>query len=78
MSVGEAHSYINGFNRRHRQPWEQSRALCRLVYKVLSGEDLEWKFPWDDDNDEEANEVTEEQLDALRKKSTNNGEIYES
>ena len=68
MSVGEAHSYINGFNRRHRQSWEQSRMLCRLVYKVLSGEDLDWNFPWDDEVPE-ATEATEEQIDALREKA---------
>ena len=69
MSIGEAYSYINGFNRRHRQSWEQSRMLCRLVYKVLSGEDLDWEFPWDDENETEEPEVTEEQLDALRDKA---------
>lgn len=69
MGITEAVGYIKGLNRRHRQSWEQSRMLCRLVYKLLSGEDLEWDFPWDSEQESEEPEATKEELAALREKA---------
>jgi len=59
MSVAEAVSYMRGLNRRSRQQWEQTRLLAGLVYKVLTGEDIDMEFPWDD-------EVRDEQEDDSR------------
>lgn len=62
MTIDEARSFLRGQDRRHRQGWEQTRLLGGLVHKVLTGQDWEPEFPWDDetagettDNDEDVN-----------------------
>lgn len=63
MTLAEANSYMAGQNRRTRQSWEQTRLLGGLVYKVLTGQDWECPFPWD-----ETEEVTTtpEEMERLR------------
>lgn len=53
MGLSEAVSYMRGQDRRSRQQWEMTRVLAALVYKVLTGEDYEWGFPWDAEEPEE-------------------------
>jgi hypothetical protein len=48
MSGHEVAAYLRGMAKRQRSGWEQVRLLCRLVYKVATGEDLEMDFPWED------------------------------
>lgn len=64
MGVGEASSYMCGQDRRSRQSWEQTRMLCGLVHKVLTGKDLDLAFPWDEPDCESA--PTDEELARLR------------
>ena len=37
-----------GQDRRCRQQWEQTRLLAGLVYEILTGEDYDLPFPWDE------------------------------
>lgn len=60
MGTNEVRLYIRGMAKRHRAGWEQSRLLCRLVYKVATGEDLDMEYPWDELKDEESGETEEE------------------
>ena len=66
MSPGEARDYVTGMNRRHRQGWEQTRALMGLVCKVLTGETMEMRLPWDDEEREPPTAVEAEEIDRLR------------
>jgi hypothetical protein len=63
MGIGEARSYIAGLNRRHRQEWEQTRLLCRLIHKIETGKDFDMELPWDEEDDE-AEGKSQEQHDA--------------
>lgn len=70
MGVQEARDYIAGQDRRHRQHWEQTRMLARLMVKVHTGKDWDISFPWD--MEEERNEkepATEEEMAALRERA---------
>ena len=67
MTVSEAVCYIKGLNRRHRQDWERTRMLCRLITSVLTGEELDLPFPWDEEEDRK--DLTEDELDALRERA---------
>lgn len=64
MTVDEADSYLKGQDRRSRQGWEQTRLLCGLICKVLTGDDLGLTFPWDESG--EADITTPEELARLR------------
>ena len=64
MTLAEAHSYLAGQDRRARQSWEQTRMLGGLVYKVLTGDDLDMELPWDEQPEE--NVTTPEELERLR------------
>ena len=64
MTLAEAYSYLAGQDRRTRQSWEQTRLLCGLVYKVLTGDDFEMEFPWDEQREEQT--TTPEELERLR------------
>ena len=67
MTVAEALSFLLGQDRRHRQGWEQTRLLGGLVYKVLTGESWQYKFPWDDENQSaEPDETTQDEFRTLR------------
>ena len=61
MTMAEAVSYMRGQDRRCRQQWEQTRELAGLVYKVLTGEEYNRPFPWDDENDNPKVMTLEEQ-----------------
>ena len=50
MSMPEAVSYMRGQDRRSRQQWEQTRLLVTFLHKVLTGEDYEMSFPWDEES----------------------------
>jgi hypothetical protein len=73
MGLREANDYIMGLNRRHRQQWEQTRLLCRLIHKIETGKELELDYPWDDADDEVDSAETEaqhtERLAALRQRA---------
>ena len=64
MTIAETNSYLSGQDRRARQGWEQTRLLGGLIYKVLTGDDLECPFPWDEDSEEVT--TTPEDLARLR------------
>lgn len=64
MSVREALSYMSGQDRRARQSWEQTRMLCGLIYKVLTGSELQLEFPWDEAD--AGDDVTDDDLARLR------------
>lgn len=66
MGVPEARDYIVGLNRRYRQDWERTRMLSQVFHKVQTGKDLDIEFPWEI---EDKPEVTEEEIEALRKKA---------
>lgn len=69
MSVQEARDYIEGLNRRHRQSWEQTRVLGRLIVKAMTGSDWDMDLPWDDEEEEEIEETTEADLEELERKA---------
>lgn len=64
MTLAETNSYLAGQDRRHRQEWEQTRLLGGLVHKVLTGEDWDITFPWDEET--ETDVTTPEDLERLR------------
>lgn len=66
MTFSEAMDYLNGQDRRHRQHWERTRMLANVVYKVLSGKDLDLEFPWDAENQSPEEVTTEEEFAQLR------------
>lgn len=68
MGVTEARDYIEGMNRRYRQDWERTRLESSVLYKVMSGKDLELEFPWEVE-DEERKGVTPEELESLRERA---------
>lgn len=68
MGVTEARDYIEGMNRRYRQDWERTRLESSVLYKVMSGKDLELEFPWEVE-DEERKEATPEELERLRERA---------
>lgn len=68
MGVTEARDYIEGMNRRYRQDWERTRLESSVLYKVMSGKDLELEFPWEVE-DEERKEATPEELESLRERA---------
>lgn len=65
----EARDYIEGLNRRHRQSWEQTRVLGRLIVKAMTGRDWDMDLPWDDEEEEEIEETTEADLEELERKA---------
>lgn len=64
MTLAEASSYLAGQDRRARQGWEQTRLLCGMVHKVLTGEDFILEFPWDEQTEDDV--TTPEELERLR------------
>ena len=64
MTLAETNSYLSGQDRRARQSWEQTRLLGGLIHKVLTGEDWDISFPWDEDI--ESDVTTPEDLERLR------------
>ena len=68
MTVSETICYLAGQDRRHRQQWEQTRLLAGTVVKVLTGEDIDMSFPWEE-CEESADSPTDEQLAELRAKA---------
>lgn len=49
LTIAEAQDYMAGQDRRHRQQWEQTRFLSSIVYKTLTGQDLDLTFPWEEE-----------------------------
>lgn len=64
MTIAETNSYLSGQDRRARQGWEQTRLLGGLIYKVLTGDDWECPFPWDEKSEEVA--TSPEEMARLR------------
>lgn len=62
MSTAEIEDVLQGVARRERAGWEQTRILAGLYYGAKTGEELRWKFPWD----EREQEPTAEEMDELR------------
>ena len=67
MGISEAREYAEGVMMRSRSGWEQTRMICELMIKVMTGEDHHIPLPWDDETEDE--ETTEEDLEELRKKA---------
>ena len=55
---------MRGQDRRCRQQWEQTRQLETLIYKVLTGQDLNMSLPWDEDT-AATREMTPEELQEM-------------
>lgn len=55
---------MRGQDRRCRQQWEQTRQLETLIYKILTGQDLNMSLPWDEDT-AAAREMTQEELQEM-------------
>lgn len=66
MGVSEAREYMEGVHLRRREGWEQTRVMCGVLIKVMTGEDADIRLPWDED---EAETTTEEDLEELRMKA---------
>ena len=64
MTIEEAVSYMRGQDRRCRQQWEQTRQLETLIYKVLTGQDLNMSLPWDEET-AATREMTQEELQEM-------------
>lgn len=64
MTIEEAVSYMRGQDRRCRQQWEQTRHLETLIYKVLTGQDLNMSLPWDEET-AATREMTQEELQEM-------------
>lgn len=67
MSFSEAQDYVEGLNRRSRQDWERTRFLGGIVYKVLTGKNLDVSFPWDENPEKEI--PNDEEIEELRMKA---------
>lgn len=67
MGISEAREFAEGVMMRSRSGWEQTRMVCKLMIKVMTGEDHHIPLPWDDETEDE--ETTEEDLEELRKKA---------
>ena len=67
MGISEAREFAEGVMMRSRPGWEQTRMVCELMIKVMTGEDHHIPLPWDDETEDE--ETTEEDLEELRKKA---------
>ena len=65
MSVAEAEDYVEGLNRRHRQGWEMTRLMTDVVCRILTGDGVGMRFPWDANDDV----PDEDELDELRRKA---------
>lgn len=65
MTFAEALDYLTGQDRRHRQQWETTRMLANVVSGVLTGQEINCTFPWDNES-EPQEETTEEDLARLR------------
>lgn len=55
---------MRGQDRRCRQQWEQTRQLETLIYKVLTGQDLNMSLPWDEET-AATREMTQEELQEM-------------
>ena len=58
---------MRGQDRRCRQQWEMTRLLAGLVYKVLTGDDYDLQFPWDESDESE--HMTDKDLEEMRAKA---------
>ena len=56
---------MRGQDRRCRQQWEQTRQLETLIYKVLTGQDLNMSLPWDEETAATTREMTQEELQEM-------------
>ena len=61
LTLAEAIDYIKGQDRRHRQSWCQTRLLAGVVHKLLTGEDFEMKFSWEEEPKKSEEEMSEEE-----------------
>lgn len=72
MTFGEVESFLNGFNRRHRETWEQTRIIGYIIAQANSTKKLEpsdvLRFPWDEDKAEDTH-VSDEEMNRLREKA---------
>ena len=61
LTLSEAIDYIKGQDRRCRQHWERTRFLAGTIYKVLTGEELELQFAWEQEPEKSEDEMSEEE-----------------
>ena len=61
LTLAEAQDYIKGQDRRERQSWSQTRFLCQVVHKLLTGEDFEMKFSWEEEEPKKSEEEMSEE-----------------
>lgn len=64
LGIREAEDYQRGMQMRTRDMYECTRSIVAVVHKVLTGKDVNWRFPWDNQTDGEA--VTELSIDEAR------------
>lgn len=59
MGLDEAETYVRGLHLRQRDLYQCTRMLSNVVHHVLTGKDLNWEFPWDN---ESTTELTEDDI----------------
>lgn len=71
LTLSEAIDYIKGQDRRCRQHWERTRFLAATIYKVLTGEELELQFAWEQEPEKSEDEMSEEEKEweAIKRKA---------
>lgn len=75
MGISEAREYMEGVHLRRREGWEQTRVLCGVLIKVMTGEDSEIRLPWDDEM-EDVDMDNENDLEELRLKAERMEEFF--
>ena len=68
MTIAEAVSYMHGLDRRPRQSWEQTRLLAGLVCYILTGQDYDPPFPWDEEKETKHN-MSNDELENMQAKA---------
>lgn len=71
LTLSEAIDYIKGQDRRCRQHWERTRFLAGTIYKVLTGEELDLQFAWEQEPEKSEDEMSEEEKEweAIKRKA---------
>lgn len=67
MSVAEAEDYIDGLQQRSHNAWAQTRMLSQVVHKLLTGQEFDLIFPWEESEELHVDNVmTDDDLQRLR------------
>lgn len=73
MTLGEVEAFLNGFNRRSREGWEQTRIIGYIIAQANSSKQLEQtdilRFPWDEETKQKGARVSDEEMKQLREKA---------